>query len=144
MINWQQHIIEELKCRKKRHTAQIHIQKRIRDLNDKISSPKLASIGGIRAGKDQSKMEDTLLSYIAEKYELEKTYNQNQIDLNHIEQGIEQLPTEDQDLINRLYLLRQSIEQIALELNIDRSTLYRRRNEILRTLTLILYGRMEI
>lgn len=140
MINWQRHLSEQLKTYADRSLSRDNIKQRLSDLNTRIISPRLANTKGTRISGDCSKMEDQLLSYLAEKYELEDVLAKVEIDLNHIERGLAKLTFEEQAFLSRFYFERQNIDQIADELHIDKSTLYRRRDNILRKLCHILYG----
>ena len=104
-----------------------------------IKSMRLGVVGNrtIRA------RENRLLDNLVRRQELELQLHRSTGWVEDTDDALELLTDQEQKILRRLYMEEADATAVCRELGMERSSLYRYRDEALRKLTLALYGGME-
>ncbi len=89
-----------------------------------------------------SRREDVLLGSLVHRQELEWGLEQAQLWVGSTQRALSVLDPESRQILDCLYIHPQSqgVRRLCQELNVESSTLYRKRDKALRAFTLALYG----
>lgn len=89
--------------------------------------------------------EDTMLNNIIERQELARTLQQAQSWLKTTDRALTALSSEEKMILHRLYMYPDAggMERLCRELNMEASSVYRRRDSALRHFVMALYGIAE-
>ena len=92
-----------------------------------------------------SKREEALLNNLVQREELAKSLGQVKQWLRVCERGLKALTDEERLILQRLYLNPEQggMQRLCVELGVEQSTVYRRRDEALHRFTVALYGFTE-
>ncbi len=92
-----------------------------------------------------SKQQEALLNNLVQREELARALGQVTRWLNVCERGLKALTEEERLILQRLYLNpeRGGLQRLCDELDVEQSTIYRRRDEALHRFTVALYGFTE-
>lgn len=140
-MNWKQEAVDKLKrlshmdtaCR----TIPMELQ-RLRAERFRLKSS-LSSVGVATSG---SRREDHLLNNLVLRQELQTTLARSRQWLQVVNLALQQLTRQERQLLERLYIHTEQggVERLCKELDIEKSTLYRRRDQALLNFTRLLYG----
>ena len=144
-MNWKMEAIRELKSYPQRKKSIENVKERIKMLEEQYTSLRGVStsepvMGGF------SKQEEKMLDNISERERLKITLKIAQ-ELNKLtEKGLEALNERERKVINGFYIseCHNHVEMLCQNMNIEKSTLYRIKDEALRKFTLAMYGTVEI
>lgn len=92
-----------------------------------------------------NRREDALLNNMAQRQELGWALEQAQKWVDITERGLAVLSPEEKLVLHRFYLYpeRGSVERLCMELGVEQSSVYRKRDRALQKFTLALYGAEE-
>lgn len=92
-----------------------------------------------------SKREEILLNNLVQREELARSLGQVKQWLTICERGLKALTEDERLILQRLYLNPEqgSMQRLCIELGVEQSTVYRRRDEALHRFTVALYGFTE-
>lgn len=92
-----------------------------------------------------SRREDALINNLVERQELEQNLKQVRHWLAVTDRGLLALPQDERLVLQRLYLYPEqgAVDRLCMELGVEQSTVYRKRDQALRRFTLALYGFAE-
>lgn len=92
-----------------------------------------------------SKREEALLNNMVQREELARSLGQVKQWLTICERGLKALTEDERLILQRLYLNPEqgSMQRLCIELGVEQSTVYRRRDEALHRFTVALYGFTE-
>lgn len=88
------------------------------------------------------KREDALLSNLVHRQELQNAFHQANSWVNTVEGALEVLSPEERLVLERLYIYpeKRGIERLCEELQMEHSSVYRKRDRALRLFTMAMYG----
>lgn len=144
-MNWKYEAIDKLKNYDARKRAAVNILEEIRRLKHKSSSIRSASADGTPVKGGGSGREDMLLSRMVEVAELENRLRMVKWWLSPVERALECLTEEERLVLDRFYIhpMKGSADRLCDELNLERTAIYRRKDDALRHFTIALYGTTE-
>ena len=144
-MNWKPEAIKELKNYSQRKVAADNIKERIKTLEEQYVSLKGISIGEPVMG-GFSRQEEKMLDNITERENLK--FNLLIVEkLNALtEKGLGELTERERLVLEGFYFLEcnNHVETLCRKMNVEKSTLYRIKDEALRKFTLSMYGIAEI
>ena len=144
-MNWKAEAVRDLKCYTQRKSSIENIKERIKMLEEQYVSLRGVStsepvMGGL------SKQEEKMLDNISERERLKFSLKIAE-ELNGLtEKGLKSLNEREKKVIEGFYILEchNHVETLCQKMNIEKSTLYRIKDEALRKFTLSMYGVVEI
>lgn len=144
-MNWKYEAVDKLKGYEAHKRALENIPREIKRLEGAFVSIRSATTDGTPVSGGSSTREDTMLSNIAHREELERTLKQAKAWVKMVDAGLEVLHDEERLVLERFYIHRAkgNVEQLCEELNVEKATVYRRRDGALRHFTIALYGVTE-
>ena len=141
-MNWKAEAKEKLRRYNAMRLATVNIPEEIQRLEldaQSIRSPRWDKHG---AAPNTRSREDALLDNLVHRQELAWTLQQAQIWLRSTDRALAALPNDEKQILHRLYIYPEkgSLEKLCKELEMEISSIYRRRNKALRHFTLAFYG----
>ena len=138
-MNWKQEAVEKLKRLPHMDTACQTIPMELQRLRAERFRLRSSSAG---VATSSSRREDHLLNNLVLRQELQTTLTRSRQWLEVVNLALSRLSRQDRQLLDRLYISPEygGVEQLCRELEIERSTLYRRRDQALLNFTRLLYG----
>lgn len=144
-MNWKAEAIKDLKSYPQRKESIENLKERIKVLDEQFKS-----LHGISAGEPvmggMSKQEQKWLDNIAERERLNFSLKIAEELVNITEKGLKVLDKRERQVLEGFYLQASynHIDSLCQKLSIEKSTLYRIKDEALRKFTLAMYGTVEI
>ena len=88
------------------------------------------------------KREDALLSNLMHRQELQNAYHQADSWVTTVEGALEVLTPEERLVLERLYIYprKRGVEELCDQLQMEKSSVYRKRDRALRIFTMAMYG----
>lgn len=141
---WKNEAISKLKEYNAKKLALENIPLDIRQQSLALSSIRSASTDGIPI-RGNSNREDAILNNLTYRAELEESLLRAQLQVSAVEKALSILNPEERMLLDRFFINAEpkAAERLAGDLAVDIKTVYRRKDEALRTFTLALYGVAE-
>ena len=141
-MNWKAEAKEKLKRYDAMRLATINIPQELERLELDarcIRSPRWDKMGTSSCNRSR---EDALLDNMVHRQELDWTLQQAQLWLKATDRALTALPQEEKLILHRLYIYpeRGSLEKLCKELEMETSSIYRRRDKALQHFTLAFYG----
>lgn len=143
---WKYEAIDKLKGYEAHKRALESIPIEIRRLKEASVSIRSATTDGTPVSGGGSTREDVLLSNIAHREELVRTYRQAKAWVRLVDGAMEVLDEEERLVLDRFYINRGkgNVERLCEELGLkDTRSAYKRLDKALRHFTIALYGVME-
>ena len=93
-------------------------------------------------GKSRRGREDRVLDNIASRELMKQALEQAQIYVQTVDQALESLDSDDREILETIFICNKwgGVSELAMALGLERSTLYRKRDDALRKFTLAMYG----
>lgn len=141
-MNWKQEAIEKLKKLEA-------MQQSLENIPQEIKRLEIAAVSLRGAAADRTPVkgggncrEDALLDSIVHRQELERNREQAAQWVNVTHNALSALTMEEKLILTRLYIRPEkgALERLNGELEVEKSSLYRRRDAALRKFTMALYG----
>lgn len=141
-MNWKEETMDRLRRYPAMRNSLEAIPRELERLTEEaqgIKSMRLGVVGNrtIRA------RENRLLDNLVRRQELEMQLHRSSGWVEDTDDALELLTAQEQKILRRLYMEQADATAVCRELGMERSSLYRYRDEALRKLTLALYGGME-
>lgn len=141
-MNWKEETMDRLRRYPAMRNSLEAIPRELERLTEEaqgIKSMRLGVVGNrtIRA------RENRLLDNLVRRQELEMQLHRAGGWVEDTDDALELLTAQEQKILRRLYMEQADATAVCRELGMERSSLYRYRDEALRKLTLALYGGME-
>lgn len=141
-MNWKEETMDRLRRYPAMRNSLEAIPRELERLTEEaqgIKSMRLGVVGNrtIRA------RENRLLDNLVRRQELEMQLHRAGGWVEDTDDALELLTAQEQKILRRLYMEEADATAVCRELGMERSSLYRYRDEALRKLTLALYGGME-
>ena len=141
---WKNEAISKLKEYNAKRLALENLSLEIRQQSLALASIRSATTDSIPI-RDNSSREDAILNNLTYCAELEESLTRTQLQVSAIERALGTLTPEERMLLNRFFINPEAkaAERLAGDLAVDVKTVYRRKDEALRTFTIALYGVAE-
>ena len=144
-MNWKKEAIEKLKEYNARKQAIASIPMEIAQLESAVRGIRSASADGVAISGGGSGREDMLLSNICKREELKCSLRDAKVWVRRVDAGLAVLNQEERLILDRFYVnpARGNVDRLCVELNVEKPTVYRRKDDALRRFTICLYGCTE-
>lgn len=145
-MNWKNEAIEDLrKYESKKHAAS-SIPEELAMLKSAMCGIRSATADGTASKGGGSGREDMLLSTIVKSEELKRSLVEIRRWIKLMDSALNILLPEERRILERFFINPESgaAERLAMELNVDIKTVYKRKDAALRKFTLARYGNTEI
>ena len=141
---WKNEAISKLKEYNAKRLALENIPLEIRQQSLALSSIRSAATDSIPVRGGGSR-EDAILNNMTYRAELEESLTRTQLQVSAIEKALSTLNPEERMILDRFFICPEpkAAERLVGDLAVDVKTVYRRKDEALRTFTLALYGVFE-
>ena len=142
-MDWKAEAIDKLKNYAAHQEALGNIPKEIKRLELAYASIRSANTDGIPvSGSSASTREDAMLSNIVHRDELKRRLKEARLWVEIVDGGLSVLDDEDRLTLELCFIhkVKGSIDDLCERLNVEKATVYRRRDQALRRFTLALYG----
>lgn len=139
MINWKTQAADELCAFEARKKSLQNLQERIETLSIQIHSLSANQMGeSVKGGSG----EDVLLSKLVELEELKKQHTITRKYVELTQRCLDALTEEERLILERFYICRSQgwAEELMEQLYIERTEVYRRKDNALRKFTKVMYG----
>ena len=144
-MNWKAEAKEKLQRYDAMRLATVNIPEEITRLEIDAKSIRSARTDATPVSGGGSKREEAMLNNIIHRQELAWTLQQAQSWLRSTDRALTALTNEEKLILQRLYMYPQpgALERLCKELDVESSSIYRRRDRALRHFTLAYYGICE-
>lgn len=144
-MNWKYEAIEKLKGYEAHCNALSAIPEEITRLEMTYTAIRSATTDGTPVSGGGSTREDSMLSNIVHREELNRSLEQAKRWVEIVNSGLEVLDDEERLVLDRFYIRRVkgNVERLCDELHLEKSRVYELKDKALRHFTLALYGLTE-
>lgn len=134
--------IQKLKGLEGARSACACIREELLRIDSRLTGIRSATADGSPVQGGGNGREDALLNLLTSREELLRRQRENELWISQVERALGCLEDEERIILDRLYVnrQRQSVDRLCRELNLEKSTVYRRRDLALRDFTRSLYG----
>ena len=141
-MNWKQEAKEKLRRYDAMRLATINIPQELERLEIDAQSIRSAKLDSTAVNSGGNRKEDALLNNILQRQELMWTLQQAQLWLQATDRALTALTNQEKQILHRLYIYPEKggLEQLCTELEMETSSIYRRRDRALKRFTLAFYG----
>ena len=142
-MDWKAEAIDKLKYYEANRQALDSIPRELERLEAAYTGIRAAKLDGMpRAGSNGSTREDAILSNIVHRDELKRRLKEARLWVEIVDGGLSVLDDEDRLTLELCFIhkVKGSIDDLGERLCLEKSAVYRRRDEALRRFTLALYG----
>ena len=141
-MNWKDEAKEKLRRYDAMRLATINIPQEIQRLEVDAQSIRAARLDAPVVKSSGSNREDALLNNLLHRQELAWTLQQAQLWLQTTERALSALSPHEKLILHRLYVYPEkgALERLCKELEMESSSIYRRRDKALRHFTMAYYG----
>lgn len=141
-MNWKAEAKEKLRRYDAMKAATINIPAEIARLEHEYTALRSAAVAGTPIHGGASAREDAIINNIVERQELAATLQNATAWIQITDRAMKSLRKEERLILHRLYIYPEkgAVERLSKELGVEYSSIYRRRDKALRTLTIALYG----
>lgn len=140
-MNWKEEAAEKLRRYDLMRTAVQTLPMEIQRLEAEGRSLRAVRTDRVASGT-VSRRDEQLLNNIVCRQELEQALENARLWVKTTDHALAVLSPEEKILLHRLYIqpVNDSVEQLCLQMQVEKSSIYRRREQALRKFTLALYG----
>lgn len=144
-MNWKQEAIDKLKNYEAHREALENIPKEIKRLESAYAGIRSATTDGTPVSEGGSTREDSMLTNIVRRDELKRRLKEARLWVAMVDQALSVLNNEERLVLNKFYIYRAkgNVGELCERLNVEQSTVYRKRDSALRHFTIALYGAAE-
>ena len=141
-MNWKGEAVEKLRKYDAMCRSLQNIPLEVKRLEVDARAIRGARTDGAPVKGGGSRREDALLNNIAHRQELSWALEQAKFWVEITRRGLETLTPEEKLVLRRFYLSpeRGSVERLCMELGVEQSSVYRKRDKALHKFALALYG----
>lgn len=138
---WKKQTINELEKYEARKVAEENILDRLRELESAMTSIRSPGAGEVSARSGGSK-DEKYLNNIVSRDLLKENLKTTRKATRRMDKALNVLTEEEREILERFFMKpeKEAAFTLADSLNIDRKTVYARREDALKKLTLALYG----
>lgn len=140
-MNWKEEAIQRLADYETMCTSVTGMRKEIKRLE--LEAQSLSSSGLVRIGSGIDNREDRKINNLVRRGELSEALQQAALWVDVTDHALGCLNSQERQLLSSMYIRGDwgNASQLAQQLGIERSTVYRKRDDALRKFTLAMYGR---
>jgi len=145
-MNWKAEAMEKLRRYGAMRLAVINLPEEIKRLELDARSIRSARTDATPVNGGGSRREEALLNNLIQRQELDNSLKQATLWLKTTDRAMGVLTPEEKQILHRLliYPEKRALERLSLELGIEQSSIYRKRDDALRHFTLAYYGVTEL
>ncbi len=144
-MNWKAEAMDKLRRYDAMRQAMVNIPEEIRRLESEAYSLRSTTMDNDPVKEGGGRKEDSLLSNLVCRQELAATLEQAGTWLRIADRALAALTPEEKLILHRLYIYpeRGSLDRLCTDLQVEQSSIYRKRDKALRKFTYALYGACE-
>lgn len=144
-MNWKYEAIEKLKDYEAKRMALASIPAEIKQKEMELAALRSAMSDKTPVCGGGSAREDAMLSNIVAREKLKSSMKIAAAWVKSVDRALSVLGAEEHLVLERFYIHRTScaVDRLCDELNIEKATVYRRRDAALRSFTIAMYGTVE-
>lgn len=144
-MKWKNEAMDKLRRYQTMRQALQNLSEEILRLEDEARGIRTVSADVTPVKNGGTRREEMLIDNMLQRQELTWSLEQVKRWLSVCERGLRALTEEERLILQRLYLYpeRGSLQRLCQELEVEQSTVYRRRDEALQRFTVALYGFSE-
>ena len=141
-MNWKNEAMEKLRRLDAMHQSLQNLPEEISRLEQEACGIRSARTDGTAVKGGGSGREDALLNNLVHRQELQRTLEQARSWVRITDRALGALSPEEKLIMHRLYICpeRGAIGRLCTELDVEQSSIYRKRDRALRKFTVALYG----
>lgn len=141
-MNWKNEAKDKLRRFDTMRMATINIPKEIIRLEGEFTAIRSARGDGTPIRGGTSAREEALINNITERNELALALQSAERFVDMVSGALKRLPPDDRKILEQLFVYptKGAVERLCAELNLEASSIYRRRDRALQAFTLTLYG----
>lgn len=140
-MNWKEEAVQRLMDYQVVANSVGCMRKELRRLE--LEAESLGSTSVFRMGSGHQSKDDWKMNNLVRRGELADALQQAALWVDVTDHALGCLAQEDQELLSAMYITGQwgNVAQVAREMGIERSTVYRKRDDALRKFTIAMYGK---
>lgn len=144
-MNWKNEAMEKLRRYDTMRQALRNIPEEIERLKAEATLLRGSSTDKVFVRGSGNRNEDAWINNIVQRQELEQTLTQVRRWLSIADRGLMALDDDQRLILQRLYLYPQkgAVERLCIELGLEQSSVYRKRDQALHRFTAAIYGFLE-
>lgn len=144
-MNWKREAADKLKNYAAHQEALGNIPKEIKRLESAYAGIRSATTDGTPVSGGGSTREDSMLSNIVHRDELKRRMKEARLWVSTVDKALAVLSDEERQVLDKFYIHQSkgAVDDLCGQLNIEKATVYRRRDNALRRFTIALYGVTE-
>ena len=144
-MNWKTEAKEKLRRYDAMRLATINLPQEIHRLELEARRIRAARTDGTPVSGGGNRREEALLNNLVHRQELANTLEQAKSWLKTTDRALSALNKDDRLVLHRLYIYPEhgAVERLCHELDLEQSTVYRRRDKALLLFTTAMYGSIE-
>lgn len=144
-MNWKREAIDKLKNYEAHREALRNIPEEIERLESAYAGIRGAATDSARVSGGGSTREDSMLANIVYRGELERRLKEARLWVSVVDRGLRVLDDEERLVLDKFYIHRAkgATGELCARMNVEISTVYRKRDSALRHFTIALYGAAE-
>jgi hypothetical protein len=141
-MNWKEEATEKLRKYDAMHLAVKNLPEEMKRLEQAACAIRSARTDGTPVKGGTNRREDMLLNNLVCREELAQALNQAKLWVSTTERAFGVLSPEEKLVLYRLYIYpeRNAMDRLCQELDLEQSSIYRKRDQALRRFTTALYG----
>lgn len=141
-MNWKREATEKLRNYEIHKQATENIPKEIKRLESSFAGIRSATTDGTPVSGGGSNREDVMLSNIVHRDELKRRLKEARLWVSMVDKALGALSDEERMLLDKFYIhpAKGNVGELCERLNVEQSTVYRKRDNALKRFTIALYG----
>lgn len=141
-MNWKREATEKLRNYDVHKQATENIPKEIKRLESSFAGIRSAATDGTPVSGGGSNREDVMLSNIVHRDELKRRLKEAWLWVSMVDKALGALSDEERLLLDKFYIhpAKGNVGELCERLNVEQSTVYRKRDNALKRFTIALYG----
>lgn len=144
-MNWKEEAVRKLREYGPMRQATVNIPLQMQQLEDEYKTIRGQSFTGRRTIADRGSREDQMMNNIVRRQELQLSLERACRWMETVDGALEVLEPEEREILQCMYVFPQkgAVDTVCDALQLEKSSVYRRRDKALRKFTLAMYGATE-
>lgn len=141
-MNWKHEAIDKLRNYEVHKQALESLPREIERLKSAFTRIRSATTDGTAVSGGGSTREDSMLSNIVHRDELKRRLKEARLWVDQVDKALAVLDDEERLVLGKFYIhpAKGNINELCERLNVEKATVYRKRDNALRRFTIALYG----
>jgi len=141
-MNWKREAADKLRNYEAHKQAIESIPKEIKRLESSFAGIRSATTDGTPVSGRGNTREDVMLSNIVHRDELKRRLKEARLWVSMVDKALAILSDEERLLLDKFYISpsKGTVDDLCGRLNVEKATVYRRRDNALKRFTIALYG----